>query len=169
MDITAVLTELANWIGWPVVAILSVLGGSIAIWIMNQRTESLKESNEWLKLRLEDSQNFSPGALLERLTARHKYLNEEIELLYNDYKVNEQKIQELESEKNEIAEELENVFEQLFNALQACGLKCLFCNQPDKDIRRVGIPITRDGEKFMVDIEAICEGCGHKTISISKA
>jgi hypothetical protein len=168
MEIITTLTEVAKLFGWPVVAILSVLGGSIAIWIMNQRIETLKDANEWLKQRLEEAQNFSPGALLDRLTTRHKYLNEELELLYDDFKANEEKIQVLESEKNGIAEELENIFEQLFNALQACGFNCLFCNQPNKDVQQVGIPVRHDGERFIIDIEAICQGCGHKTIRISK-
>jgi hypothetical protein len=169
IDIYTILSELAKWVGWPLVALISIVGGAVALWITNQRVEHLKEMNDWLKTRLADAENFTPSALVERYASKHKLLSDELELLYADYKANEQRIKEIESEKKEIAEELDNIASSLFKALEACSFNCLFCSAPNRNIRQIGLPIKRDGERFIVDIETICQGCGHKTISISKA
>ena len=175
MDIFPILTAIADWTGWAFVAILAILGGGIALWItnqrfesMNQRIEALKESNEWLKLRLADAENFAPSALVERLTSRYKAVNDELELLNADYKANEQRIKTIEFEKQQITTEFENIASSLYKAvLETCSYNCLYCSQPNR-IGKVEIPLVRDGERFIIDIESKCQSCGHKTMSIQK-
>ena len=167
MDMLVILTAVADWAGWYVVAILVILGSGVGLWVTNQRIEGLKEQNEWLKIRLGDAEKFTPSALVERYASRHKILSDELELLHVDNKANEQRIKEIETEKKKITEELDNIASSLFRAIESCSLRCQFCYSDGRNTRHVGIPVARDGERYLIDIESICKDCGHKTISIS--
>ena len=180
MDLFPILTAIAEWTGWAFIAVLAIFGGAVAVWIANQRyenlnqsvtqrIESLKESNEWLKLRLSDAENFAPSALIERLTSRYKAVNEELELLYEDHKANEERITLIESEKQQIATEFDKIASSLYKAVEeTCSYNCAFCVQTIKP-QKVEIPLVKDGERLVIDIESKCQKCGHKTMTIQKA
>lgn len=107
MDIYNLITEVAKWVGWPIITIILLLGGGYVFWVLNQRIDGLKEINGWLEAKAKDAESYSPSALVERLATRHKILTEELEKLHADYKSEKQKIDELEAEKKRRIDELE--------------------------------------------------------------
>jgi hypothetical protein len=108
MDIYSLITQIANWVGWPIITGALLLSGGYAFWVLNQRIEALKEKNDWLEARVKDAEAYSPSALVERLAERHKILSDQLEILQAEYKSEKQKNESLEAEKNDMIIELEN-------------------------------------------------------------
>lgn len=166
MDILTTLTLVAEWAGWPIIAVLSILGSGTALWVKNQRIETLKESNEWLKIQLSDAEKMSPTAIVERLAAQNKIFEDEFETLYADYKVNEHRIKEIKKEKENIAIEMDNISKILYETSGYCKYNCAYCHLPPMPDGMAQIPIIRDGKNLLVQFHAKCPSCGHKTMSI---
>ncbi len=168
MDILSILKLIAGAAGWPVVTGIAILGCGVALWVKNQRLEFLKEQNETLTKQLEEKEQSSPTALLERIANRNKLLNEEFEFLNNDLKANEKRIKEIEKEKETIEKELEEISAKLCESLRYCKFKCHFCFLPPLPEEEIKIPIVKDGEKLLVNLYAKCPNCGHKIMKITE-
>ena len=88
------IQEIANWIGWPVIAAILVA----LQWFFIQRTKLLKENVEFLREKLEDCRHQSPDELAKRLAERYKILSEELERLQSEKEGSVQRVEYLERE-----------------------------------------------------------------------
>ncbi len=169
MNTLEALTKIAEWTGWPLVTILTIFACGLALWLFKQRFEILKASNELLKTKLTDAEQMSPTAIVERLASKNKILNDEFDSLHSDFKLNEQRIKEIEKEKEKIEIELEGIADVLCNATSYCKFNCSFCFKTTMSNEAVEFPIERQGEKLIVTIYGKCQKCGHENMSIKKS
>ena len=159
-----IYTSIAGWIGWPAVTAIMLVGGAYGYWILSQRIERLKEKNVDLESRLEQESNFAPDILIQRLTARHKLLSEELERLASEVNPDKEKIKALEAEKDQL---ITDGFEKIINTINELGdflekisppYKCAFCSKIERHQLKKKIEL--GGKELHFLLEAKCYGCG---------
>ena len=168
-----IYTSIASWLGWPGVIAFLVLVGMFGYWMLSQRIEVLKDQNAALEMRLEQEANFAPDILIQRLTARHKLLSEELEKLSSEENPDKQRIKALEAEKDQL---IADGFEKIIRTMNDLGdflekisppFKCAFCSNIERHQLKKKIEL--GGKELHFLLEAKCYGCGGmETIMQSK-
>ena len=116
----SVYSEIAKWIGWPVVSAVLVLLISIVHFVYSQQIKILNEKNDQQQKELEAIRDYSPDQLVSRLRERHKLAMEELENLVEEKRLTEEQIllkqremEEFKSEKNLIEQANRDKFEKM--------------------------------------------------------
>ena len=127
---------IASWTGWPAVVALMLLAGGYAYWVMQRRTEIIKEKNEWLKDQLTALKECAPDILAKRCADRWRLAKEELERLNSDHEASQESIQAKEAELAEVKSQIANLMDQLTKAHDSLkivvegGLVCPECGAP---------------------------------------
>jgi len=124
---------IANWVGWPTVVALLLLGGAFGYWILNKHIELLKEKNTGLEKEIENLKENTPDVLAQRLAIRHKLLTEELERLNADHQASQADVETKKMELEKLRQEIDRFEWQLSEAdnwLSENDLVCPQCNSP---------------------------------------
>lgn len=159
---------IADWTGWPVIVAIIIIAGTYGYWILQNRIDGLKENNEYLLIKLDESKRQSPDILFSYLVSRHKILIEELEKLYTDENKNKQAIAQKEVElsdvKNQLLKlkrDLDHVHERIFATTQVEETQ----PDPESPAKHITIKINTfyytlefTGQKYIPVIRAVSSG-----------
>jgi len=161
---------IASWTGWPAIVAILLLAGGYAYWVINSRSEQLKEKNELLEAQLTTLKNYSPDILAQRLADRLRILNEELERLNADHEASRESIRNKEAELAEVKAQIGKLSEQLAKAqdllqtVSDAGLVCPKCGAP-LEVREYHSELVEyQGRELDVDHEFISYECGLEII-----
>lgn len=105
------IQEIANWVGWPIVAVALI----ILQWFYIQQVKLLKEKNDFLQEKLTNCEQNAPDVLAKRLAERYKLLSEELEMLQSEKEHSVQKVENLEQELGRTRQEAASLRSELAN------------------------------------------------------
>lgn len=106
---------LASWIGWPIVTSILLLIGSFGAFFYKKHIDILQDTNAFLEKQVDDLRNFTPDVVANRLFAKSKILEDEIESLALDNEKDKLRKTELEEELAETHTEAQALRIQLEN------------------------------------------------------
>ena len=156
----------ASWTGWPAIVAILLLAGGYAYWVMQGRSELLKEKNEWLETQLKTLKVYAPDILAQRLADRLRVLNEELERLNADHEASQESIRNKEVELAEVKAQISNLNDQLVKAqdllqtISEAGLVCPYCGAPLEVREYHSESVEYKGYDVDIDHEFIRYECG---------
>lgn len=145
---------IASCLGWPIVVALLLAAGGYGYWVLINRIDGLKEKNDYLEMKLSETEKYSPDILVQSLASRLKIISEELGRLYDDFANNKLKITNLESERNYVTQLLAHSFRQIIQSLlsEIAYLKfiCKSGNNEDlgKDLDRIENHLNNIGQSL---------------------